>query len=235
MQGVPVDPRRACRYHRPGQHLGQEHAGAGGARRSAVSKGVKFAIVHSAGFKEVGVRGRGARAEDGRDWRTRYGMRIFGPNSQGIQNADPEVSVYANFTFVPHEAGQHLDHRPGRRHGRDAQAAPAQRRPRPPHVLLVRQRVRPDDARDPGLLRQGPGHARDHDADRELQGSSVRSCEAAAAITPHKPILAIKAGRTREGSMAVSSHTGTLVDQAAMADGHVPQGGRGARSATPTR
>jgi acetyltransferase len=41
--------------------------------------------------------------------------------------------------------------------------------------------------------------------------------EVASKITPHKPVLAIKAGRTREGSVAVSSHTGTLVDQAAMA------------------
>jgi acetate---CoA ligase (ADP-forming) len=39
----------------------------------------------------------------------------------------------------------------------------------------------------------------------------------ASEITPRIPILAIKAGRTREGSVAVSSHTGTLVDQAAMA------------------
>src|SRR5512144_850062 len=45
----------------------------------------------------------------------------------------------------------------------------------------------------------------------------ARFLEVASHITPHKPILAIKAGRTREGSVAVSSHTGTLVDQAAMA------------------
>jgi len=41
--------------------------------------------------------------------------------------------------------------------------------------------------------------------------------EVASRITPKIPILAIKAGRTREGSVAVSSHTGTLVDQARMA------------------
>jgi acetyltransferase len=41
--------------------------------------------------------------------------------------------------------------------------------------------------------------------------------EVASRITPKIPILAIKAGRTKEGSVAVSSHTGTLVDQARMA------------------
>src|SRR5512144_3121230 len=45
----------------------------------------------------------------------------------------------------------------------------------------------------------------------------ARFLQVASRITPHKPILAIKAGRTREGTVAVSSHTGTLVDQAAMA------------------
>ncbi len=67
-------------------------------------KGVKFAIVHSAGFKEVGEEGI-ALEKKMVETAHRHGIRIFGPNSQGIQNADPEVSVYANFTFVPQKPG----------------------------------------------------------------------------------------------------------------------------------
>ena len=67
-------------------------------------KGVKFAIVHSAGFKEVGEEGL-KREREMVALAHRYGMRIFGPNSQGIQNSDPAVSVYANFTFVPMKPG----------------------------------------------------------------------------------------------------------------------------------
>ncbi len=67
-------------------------------------KGVKFAIVHTAGFKEVGEEGI-KREREMVELAHSYGMRIFGPNSQGIQNADPEISVYANFTFVPMKPG----------------------------------------------------------------------------------------------------------------------------------
>jgi acetyltransferase len=61
-------------------------------------KGVKFAIVHTAGFKEVGEEGLQLERQIV-EIAHKYGMRIYGPNSQGIQNSDPEVSVYANFTF----------------------------------------------------------------------------------------------------------------------------------------
>jgi acyl-CoA synthetase (NDP forming) len=67
-------------------------------------KGIKFAIVHTAGFKEVG--GDGVQRE--RDLVAlahQHGIRIFGPNSQGVQNSDPEISAYANFTFVPMKPG----------------------------------------------------------------------------------------------------------------------------------
>ncbi len=67
-------------------------------------KGVKFAIVHTAGFKEVGEEGV-ALEKQIVEIAHKYGMRIYGPNSQGIQNSDPEISVYANFTFVPMSPG----------------------------------------------------------------------------------------------------------------------------------
>jgi acetyltransferase len=178
-------------------------------------KGVKFAIVHTAGFKEVGEEGL-RREREMVELAHKYGMRIFGPNSQGIQNSDPEVSVYANFTFVPMMPGNisiicqgggmgemyklHLynvgiGHRMYCSYGNEADLTM-------PEILEYY-------GQDPGtrvIIMQ-----------TESFKDPKAFLEVASKITPHKPILAIKAGRTREGSVAVSSHTGTLVDQAAMA------------------
>jgi acetyltransferase len=178
-------------------------------------KGVKFAIVHTAGFKEVGEEGR-QREREMVELAHTFGMRIFGPNSQGIQNSDPEVSVYANFTFVPMKPG---------------------------NVSIVAQGGGMGEMLKLHLHKVGLGHRMycsygnecdltmpeildyygNDDGTRAImmQIESFKDPAAflavASRITPHKPILAIKAGRTREGSVAVSSHTGTLVDQAAMA------------------
>ncbi|UCG50762.1 MAG: acetate--CoA ligase family protein [Candidatus Latescibacterota bacterium] len=178
-------------------------------------KGVKFLIVHSAGFKEVGEEGI-KREREMVELANSYGMRVFGPNSQGIQNADPEVSVYANFTFVPMNPG---------------------------NVSIVAQGGGMGEMLKLHLYNVGLGHRMyasygnecdlsmpeilDYYGQDEgtrvimMQTESFKNPEVfldvASRITPNKPILAIKAGRTREGSVAVSSHTGTLVDQAAMA------------------
>ncbi len=178
-------------------------------------KGVKFAIVHSAGFKEVGPEGE-ALQEQMVATAHKHGIRIFGPNSQGIQNADPEVSVYANFTFVPQKPG---------------------------NISIMAQGGGMGEMLKLHLHNVGLGHrmycSYGNECDLSMpeilayygqdEGTRVimmqtesfkdprAFLEAAAAITPHKPILAIKAGRTREGSVAVSSHTGALVDQALMA------------------
>jgi acetyltransferase len=178
-------------------------------------KGVKFVIVHSAGFKEVGEEGI-RREREMVELAHRYGMRVFGPNSQGIQNADPEVSVYANFTFVPMKPG---------------------------NISIVAQGGGMGEMLKLHLHNAGLGHRMycsygnecdltmpeileyyGHDEGARAIMMQIESfkdprafLDVASRITPHKPILAIKAGRTREGSVAVSSHTGTLVDQAAMA------------------
>jgi acyl-CoA synthetase (NDP forming) len=178
-------------------------------------KGVKFCIVHTAGFKEVGEEGI-AREREMVKLANSFGMRIFGPNSQGIQNADPEVSVYANFTFVPMKPG---------------------------NVSIIAQGGGMGEMLKLHLHNVGLGHrmycSYGNESDLTMpeilayygQDEGTRAImmqiesfkdpaaflAAAREITPHKPILAIKAGRTREGSVAVSSHTGLLVDQAAMA------------------
>jgi acetyltransferase len=179
-------------------------------------KGVKFAIVHSAGFKEVGPEGEELERRMV-ETAHKHGIRIFGPNSQGIQNADPEVSVYANFTFVPQKPGNisiiaqgggmgemlklhlhnvGLGHRMYCSYGNECDLTM-------PEILEYY-------GRDEGtrvIMMQ-----------TESFKDPVAFLAAAAAITPHKPILAIKAGRTAEGSKAVSSHTGALVDQVKMAE-----------------
>ncbi len=178
-------------------------------------KGVKFCIVHSAGFKEVGEEGI-KREREMVELARRYGMRIFGPNSQGIQNSDPDVSVYANFTFVPMKPG---------------------------NVSIIAQGGGMGELLKLHLHNVGLGHrlycSYGNEADLTMpelleyygQDEGTKAImmqiesfkdpaaflEVASKITPHKPILAIKAGATHEGSVAVSSHTGTLVDQAAMA------------------
>ncbi len=178
-------------------------------------KGVKFCIVHTAGFKEVGEEGI-KREREMVELAHSYGMRIFGPNSQGIQNADPEISVYANFTFVPMKPG---------------------------NISIIAQGGGMGEMLKLHLHNVGLGHrmycSYGNECDLTMpeileyygQDEGTRAIMmqiesfkdpahfmgVAQHITPHKPILAIKAGRTREGSVAVSSHTGLLVDQAAMA------------------
>ncbi len=177
-------------------------------------KGVKFAIVHTAGFKEVGGEGV-AREREMVELAHRFGMRVFGPNSQGVQNSDPEVSAYANFTFVPMKPG---------------------------NVSIVAQGGGMGEVLKLHLHNVGLGHrmycSYGNECDLTMpeildyygkdEGTRVimmqvesfkdpaAFLEVASRITPHKPILALKGGRTHEGSVAVSSHTGTLVDQVAM-------------------
>jgi len=177
-------------------------------------KGVRFCIVHTAGYKESGPEG----AERERELvvlARRHGLRLFGPNSQGVQNSDPEISLYANFTFVPmrpgtisilaqgggmgellklhlHQAG--IGHRLYASYGNEADLSM-------PELL---EYFGQDEGTSVILMQV------------ESFKDPVAFLKAASGITPSKPILALKGGRTLEGVRAASSHTGSLVDQRAL-------------------
>lgn len=179
-------------------------------------KGVKFAIVHTAGFKEVGEEGLELERQIV-DIAHKYGMRIYGPNSQGIQNSDPEISVYANFTFVPMFPG---------------------------NISIVAQSGGVGETLKLHLYRIGKGirmySSFGNEADVSMneiidyygQDEETKAImvhietfkdpagflEVASRVTRMKPILALKTGKTSEGTKAVASHTGSLIEQETIAD-----------------
>ncbi len=186
-------------------------------------KGVKFAIVHTAGFKEVGEEGIKLEKQIV-EVAHKYGMRIYGPNSQGIQNSDPSISVYANFTFVPMSPG---------------------------NISIVAQSGGVGETLKIHLYRIGKGirmySSFGNEADVSMNeiidyyGQDEETkvimvhietfkdpagfLEVARRVTAKKPILALKTGRTSEGTKAVASHTGRLVQQEAIADAMFRKGG----------
>ena len=56
-------------------------------------KGIKFAIVHTAGFKEVGEEGI-RREREMVELAHSYGMRIFGPNCMGLYCPKTGISFF---------------------------------------------------------------------------------------------------------------------------------------------
>jgi acyl-CoA synthetase (NDP forming) len=179
-------------------------------------KGVKFAIVHTAGFKELGEEGLRLEKQIV-EIAHKYGMRVYGPNSQGIQNSDPSVSVYANFTFVPMKPG---------------------------NISLIAQSGGVGETLKLQLHKIGMGirmySSFGNEADVSMneiidyfgQDDETKVImthietlkdpagflEVATRVCRKKPILALKTGRTSEGVAAVASHTGSLIEQDTLAD-----------------
>jgi acetyltransferase len=179
--------------------------------RDCAKKGVKAVIVNTAGFREIGP--EGAALEDQLLAIAREtGIRIFGPNCQGIINSDPAVRAYCNFTFT---------------------------RPSPGHISIVAQSGGVGEVVHQRIVELGVGvrhyasngngcdisipelirHYAQDDETRviiayiESLPDPRAFLEAAAAVSRSKPILAMKTGRTAEGAKAVTSHTGGMIKQ----------------------
>ncbi|MCM2359737.1 MAG: CoA-binding protein, partial [Geobacteraceae bacterium] len=171
-------------------------------------KGVKAVIINSAGFSEMGEEGAQLQASFLATAR-KYGIRVFGPNCQGIINSDPELKAYCNFTFTYPEPGtisvvalsggvgglimQALaDLGIGQRlYASNGNACDIS------IPEIVRYFGEDQGTRAIILYTEGFANPRDF-------MESVRE------VAARKPVLAMKAGRTEQGAKAASSHTGSL-------------------------
>ncbi len=174
-------------------------------------KGVHTVIVNTAGFREIGDEGAALEGQLKAAAR-RTGIRVFGPNCQGIINTDPAVRAYCNFTFT---------------------------RPTPGYISIVAQSGGVGEVIHQRITELGVGvrqyasngNACDvsipeiiehygRDDETKVIVVHIESLpdpraflDVAMQVARRKPILAMKVGRTAEGAKAVSSHTGGLMKQ----------------------
>lgn len=184
-------------------------------------RGLKGAVVITAGFREVGPQGR-ALEQQVIEIVRRYGMRMVGPNVLGI--IDTVCKLNASFAAGMPERGR---------------------------IAFMSQSGALCTAILDMALGQGIGFSRFYSIGNKADVNELDLVKAwaedpetraimaylegitngpefirvASEVTRHKPIIAIKSGTTSAGSKAVSSHTGTLAGSEAAYDAAFKQSG----------
>lgn len=182
-------------------------------------RGVRAAIVISAGFREVGA--EGARREQRlRQICAEYGIRILGPNCLGLINTDPAVRLNASFARAMPRAGRIaflsqsgalctavLDYT------RDKQIGFSK-------FVSFGNKVDIDELDLLDYLHTDPAtscillYLEELNKGRQLVQLARRITQGPNA----KPVFVIKAGRTLQGARAAASHTGSLASEDAVCD-----------------
>ncbi len=183
-----------------------------GALRDAVDKGIKAAVVISAGFKEIGGDGI-KREEELKQIIKEHGIRLVGPNCLGVINTDPDVMMNASFAKTMPKEGNIsfvsqsgalctavLDYAKGNNFG-FAKFISIGNKADVNEIDLLKY-LHEDPKTDVILMYvEDLTHGYEFiQVAREITGN----------LTNPKPILAIKSGRTVKGAQAASSHTGSL-------------------------
>jgi acyl-CoA synthetase (NDP forming) len=177
-------------------------------------KGVKVAVVMTSGFGEIGPEGKAAQERMASAARA-AGMRLVGPNCQGLANF--ATGAVANFSTIFHEL-----------EARDGPVAIVSQSGACSQAIYILARQRGLDVRHV--------HATGNEADvtvadlaaeivkeegvrlvllymEAIQRPEVLAQAAEHARSRNLPIVAVKAGRTASGVKAASSHTGALASE----------------------
>jgi acetate---CoA ligase (ADP-forming) len=190
-------------------------------------KGVKSAIVISAGFKELGEQGRLLERKV-KEKADKYNIAMVGPNCFGMINTDPRVRLnstfgrimpgHGNIAFISQSGAlgiAALEFAKARDIGLSKFISIGNKADVNENDLL--SFLKDDDETDVLLL-----YLEDLKDPREFM-DLARLITGEAGRT--KPILAIKSGRTTEGAKAASSHTGALAGSDAAYDAFFEQCG----------
>ncbi len=170
--------------------------------------GVKSLVVITAGFAEAGDEGRALQQELVERVRG-YGMRMVGPNCMGLLNANPAMRLNASFSpLFPPPGHVGLSSQSGAL-GLAILALAASRGVGLSTFVSVGNKA---DVSSNDLLEYWEEDAATRVILLYLEsfGNPRRFARLARRIGRTKPIVAVKAGRTRGGSRAAGSHTAAL-------------------------
>ncbi len=177
--------------------------------KDCAKKGVKICIVNTSGFKEMGAEGAKAELEVVA-LAKEHGLRLFGPNCQGVMNTDPSVSLYSNFTFAEMHPG-HIS-----MVCQGGGVAEVINNYFGMHRVGTRMYASNGNACDISIPEILEYYGDDPDCHAivlhiESFADPAEFLERVRPVAAKKPILALKSGTTPEGARAVSSHTGGLM------------------------
>ena len=172
-------------------------------------KNVKFVILNGGGFAEIGPVGKAIEDEC---WATakKYGIRLFGPNCQGVINASPEVRAYCNFTFTRPESGvvsiialsggvAELLHQTIYRMGIGTRMYASNGNARDVSISEIMEYFGDDEGCHAIIL--------------YIEGirDPKKFLDVSTKVVKKKPIVVMQAGRSKAGADAAATHTGALV------------------------
>jgi len=167
--------------------------------------GVRSLVVITAGYAEIGAEGR-AQQEALVEKARAYGMRMVGPNCMGLLNMNPAVRLNASFSPIFPPAGRVALSSQSGALGIAVLGLAAERHVGLSTFVSVGNKA---DVSGNDLLE----YWEDDPETRvillylESFGNPRRFCRIARRVARSKPIVALKAGRTRAGSRAAGSHT----------------------------
>ncbi|MHA2609371.1 MAG: acetate--CoA ligase alpha subunit [bacterium JZ-2024 1] len=190
-------------------------------------KGVKGAIIITAGFSEMGPEGR-KREELIRSIAKRYGIRLIGPNCFGVINTDKNISMNATFAkrcpssgniaFISQSGAigvSALEFALARNIGISKFVSFGNKADVDENQLMEYLRDDPETRVILIYLESLANPRKFINLCREITGE----------ISKVKPILAVKSGRTEAGARAAFSHTGALAASDEVIDSLFEQSG----------